>query len=229
MISARAAGASRSWLRAAGLRSLGVQSRAASGAAARKLYEYRVYSLQPEHFPAFMKLTNESMHMRTAHSKLLGYFLSEIGGVNEVVHLWEYDSLPARQQVREALVKDSAWMEGYMAKMRPMLQRQENSLMVATSGTVLDQSSSGGVYEVHLGSPDALWTSVREQHAAKVGDFRVIGGAHLGKEVSVWNYASLQKVNDTCDALAGAISEGQSVTLDGYTKVAFPAPFSPLQ
>ncbi len=28
--------------------------------------------------------------LRTAHSKLIGYWSTDLGGVNEVVHIWEY-------------------------------------------------------------------------------------------------------------------------------------------
>ena len=38
----------------------------------------------------FMQLTNDNIHLRTAHSKLLGYWTTEYGGLNEVTHLWQY-------------------------------------------------------------------------------------------------------------------------------------------
>ena len=37
-----------------------------------------------------MQLTNDNIHLRTAHSKLLGYWTTEYGGLNEVTHLWQY-------------------------------------------------------------------------------------------------------------------------------------------
>ena len=31
------------------------------------------------------------MHLRTSHSKLVGYWITEIGGgIHDVVHIWEY-------------------------------------------------------------------------------------------------------------------------------------------
>ena len=55
-----------------------------------KFYELRTYSIQPARFGEFLKLTAEKIHMRTAYSKMLGYWATELGGMNEVVHLWEY-------------------------------------------------------------------------------------------------------------------------------------------
>ncbi|KAL6067729.1 negative regulation of ATP citrate synthase [Balamuthia mandrillaris] len=93
------------------------------------VYELRTYTLNPKDYPSFLALTNEQIGLRMSHSKLVGYFTTEIGGINEVVHLWEYNNLSHRQRVREALGKDVTWNENYMAKMRPMLQKQENMLL----------------------------------------------------------------------------------------------------
>ena len=54
------------------------------------MYELRTYSIQPAEFGSFIKLTQEQIHLRTSHSKLLGYWTSDLGGLNEVVHIWEY-------------------------------------------------------------------------------------------------------------------------------------------
>ena len=119
-----------------------------------KIYEFRTYTAHPEHFPEFLKLTNEKIHMRTAHSKLLGYWTTEIGGQNEVVHLWEYDTLTHRQGVRAALVQDKPWNEQYMSKMRGMLQKQDNILLrgIYPEHKFLDPDTEDamGVYEVHF-------------------------------------------------------------------------------
>lgn len=55
-----------------------------------KIYELRTYSLKPEHMKEYLALTAEKFHLRTSHSILHGYWTVELGGVNQVVHLWEY-------------------------------------------------------------------------------------------------------------------------------------------
>lgn len=55
-----------------------------------KMYELRTYAVNPANFGEFLKLTSEKFHLRTAHSRLIGYWATELGGVNEVVHIWEY-------------------------------------------------------------------------------------------------------------------------------------------
>jgi hypothetical protein len=48
------------------------------------------YTLNPKDYGAFLKLTQEKIALRTAHSKLAGYWTAELGGLNQVVHMWEY-------------------------------------------------------------------------------------------------------------------------------------------
>merc|ERR1712071_109166 len=58
-----------------------------------KVYELRTYNIWPQCFKAFLNLTSEEFHLRTAQSKLVGYWTSELGGLNEVVHIWEYGEI----------------------------------------------------------------------------------------------------------------------------------------
>jgi hypothetical protein len=55
-----------------------------------KVYELRTYKIYPQYYKQFLSLTQEHLHLRTAHSKLLGYWTSELGGLNEIFHIWEY-------------------------------------------------------------------------------------------------------------------------------------------
>ncbi len=42
---------------------------------------------------------------------MLGYYSTETGELNQVVHLWAYDSLDDRARRRAALYADPEWME----------------------------------------------------------------------------------------------------------------------
>lgn len=53
-------------------------------------YEFRTYNIRPEQNAAFLKLTNEKIHLRTAHSQLVGYWSVEYGAINQVFHIWKY-------------------------------------------------------------------------------------------------------------------------------------------
>jgi len=91
-----------------------------------KVYELRTYSLKPEHMKEYLTLTAEKFHLRTTHSVLHGYWTVELGGVNQVIHLWEYDSYDHRAGVRAKLAVDENWISQYFGKILPWFQRQEN-------------------------------------------------------------------------------------------------------
>ena len=55
-----------------------------------KVYEMRTYAVFPGRLRDAVQLIGDNIHVRTAHSKLLGIWTTEMGGMNELIHLWEY-------------------------------------------------------------------------------------------------------------------------------------------
>lgn len=60
---------------------------------------------------------------------LVGYFTSEIGELNQVVHLWAYEGLEDRAQRRRKLLGNEAW-KTYAAKVQPLVLKQENRILL---------------------------------------------------------------------------------------------------
>uniref|UniRef100_A0A8C6WEJ4 NIPSNAP domain-containing protein n=1 Tax=Neogobius melanostomus TaxID=47308 RepID=A0A8C6WEJ4_9GOBI len=94
----------------------------------RALYEFRVYDVQPHLYTPFLQLTNQKIHLRTAHSQLIGYWSVEYGALNQVFHIWKYDSYSARSAVRSSLAQDPDWLQQYISKAIPMLSKQTNEV-----------------------------------------------------------------------------------------------------
>ena len=55
-----------------------------------KIYELRIYSFKPTNAKTFIEKSRVAMPTRYKHSTGVGYFFSEIGGLGESVHIWEY-------------------------------------------------------------------------------------------------------------------------------------------
>ena len=53
-----------------------------------------------------------------------------MGGLNAVTHLWEYQDLEHRAQIRANLAADPIWISDYVTHLTPMLQAQANSGIV---------------------------------------------------------------------------------------------------
>ena len=49
-----------------------------------------MYAIRPDKFGECMQIIENNIHIRTAHSKLVGFWITEMGGINEVYHLWEF-------------------------------------------------------------------------------------------------------------------------------------------
>ncbi|KAF3821201.1 hypothetical protein GH733_011354 [Mirounga leonina] len=54
-------------------------------------YEFRTYCLKPSKMNEFLENVKKNIHLRTAHSELVGYWSVEFGGqMNKVFHIWKY-------------------------------------------------------------------------------------------------------------------------------------------
>jgi hypothetical protein len=59
---------------------------------------------------------------------LIGYFYSEIGPLNQIIHMWGFSDLNDRQQRRETLAKTPGWAK-YHEKIRTLIISQETQIM----------------------------------------------------------------------------------------------------
>jgi hypothetical protein len=76
-------------------------------------YELRTYTLDPLKMADWLALyQSHALAVQSEHlGKLVGFFTSEFGEVNQVVHVWAYTSLDDRMQRRAAMAADPRWAE----------------------------------------------------------------------------------------------------------------------
>jgi hypothetical protein len=95
------------------------------------IVEMREYTLHAGKVPEYLQLyEREGLEIqREILGHLVGYYATEVGdAVNQVVHLWAYESFEDREARRQRLAADPGW-QSYLHKMRPMLVAQRNRLM----------------------------------------------------------------------------------------------------
>lgn len=96
------------------------------------IVDLRTYTMVPGRLKAFLELyEREGLPVQRRHQgQPLGYFVTEIGTQNQVVHLWAYESLSDREKRRAALDADPEWM-AYRAKSAAAgnVQLQENKIL----------------------------------------------------------------------------------------------------
>ena len=74
--------------------------------------EIRTYWCKVGTTRAFLEhYEKEGLRLQARHlGEPLGFFVSEIGNLNEIVHLWGFESLADRECRREALMQDEKWL-----------------------------------------------------------------------------------------------------------------------
>lgn len=95
--------------------------------------EERMYTLHPGKIPDYLKLyQEEGMAIQTRIlPALVGYYTSEIGTLNLVVHMWAYEDLKQRAEYRAKMMADPAW-QAYVRKVTPLIVHQESRILVPT-------------------------------------------------------------------------------------------------
>ncbi len=98
------------------------------------LVEMRTYTAHPGKWRDYLKLYEaEGLAIqKRILGRMVGYYTTEIGELNQIVHLWAYEDLNERAQRRTALLQEPQW-QSYVAKMLPLLQRQESKILTPTS------------------------------------------------------------------------------------------------
>jgi hypothetical protein len=98
------------------------------------IIEERDYLLHPGKVPEFLKLyETECFPVQTRIlGNLIGFFTSEIGELNHVVHLWGYSSLDERARRRALLFQDEGF-QAYFGKVKPLIMTMTNRILVPTS------------------------------------------------------------------------------------------------
>jgi hypothetical protein len=84
-----------------------------SGVKQKMVVDHRTYTFHPLKMPKWIALYEEyGLPVQLRHlGNLLGFFQTEIGTLNQVIHLWGFDDLNDRQRRRAEMAKDPAWHE----------------------------------------------------------------------------------------------------------------------
>ena len=94
------------------------------------IVEMRTYVLQPGQQTTFLRLMEQEgiLIERPVLGRLLGFYSTEIGVLNQVIHLWGYDSFEERQRRRGLLAANVEWL-AFLPKVIPMIRDMQNQLL----------------------------------------------------------------------------------------------------
>ncbi len=161
------------------------------------LYELRTYRLKPGTVPEYEERFAAGIEARQKYSRLVGFWHTEIGPLNQVLHLWAYETLQQRAEARDAARKDGAWPPpGVM----DLTVTMDNDIL--TPSTVNDSLDGprewGSLYELRMYTyPSGVIRHVMEQFTAGVAarlELSPLGGffmselGELNRFYQLWPY-----------------------------------------
>lgn len=98
------------------------------------VYEMRTYTLKIGKTHEYLRHFEEiGLPLITKYAKLVGYWYTEIGELNQIIHIWAYENMEQRAQARKALYSDREWLEKFIPVAMTLLEKQENKILYPTN------------------------------------------------------------------------------------------------
>ncbi|MGE0876083.1 MAG: NIPSNAP family protein [Burkholderiales bacterium] len=208
------------------------------------IYEMRTYDLKPRSLPEVLKRWTEAYEKRRKLSELAAFWYTEIGPLNQIVHVWPYKDLEERGRIRAAALAAGGWPP----KTAEFIVSMRSEIMIPWEGSPLLPSGDAGpifemrTYTINPGDQPKVqkaWAKAlpdRVKLSPVIATwFSELGG--LNKFVHVWPYKSLEQRMQVRQA---AIASGKwppvpdqgpdfFSTVSQENKILLAAPFSPLR
>lgn len=211
------------------------------------LYEMRTYTLRPGTLGDMVKAASTvSRDIRgDNYGKLEGYWSTEIGPLNQVMHLWSYKDYDERTRLRAELAKNPRWGAEYLPLIRGLLMRQDIRLMNALIAPVAP-ATSGNVYELRNyrakpGGAVRQWLEIFTgalKHREKYSKIVELWQTEFGQPNEVCHMWAYPDLNARAKARGDAANDpgwkeflGKSGSFldEMHSTIMLPAPHSPLK
>jgi len=204
------------------------------------IVEMRTYQLKPRSAPEVESRFAEALPERIKYSPLAGFWRTEVGPLNTIIHLWPYADLNERQRVRAEALRSGAWPP----RIAEFIDRMEAKILVpAPFSPPLEPRQLGGLYEFrsYIYKPGAIpgvierWSAAlpeRLKLSPLVGAWYTEFGP-LNQWVHVWAYKDAgERERIRAEAIRRGVwppQGGGELLVKQENLLAVPASFSPLR
>ena len=204
------------------------------------IYEIRTYGITPGSLAEVEKRYAEAYDHRKKYSELTAFWHTEIGPLNEIVHVWGYRDLAERARIRGEAAKDPNWPP----KIREFIRTMRSEIVTPFSFVPeVRPGRVGPIFELRYYTlkpgtlPDvASGWEAKLPERMKLSPVVLAGGVEFGQEngfVPIWAYSSLdQRTQVRDEARKKGVwppPGGPDRLLTQENKILLPAAFSPLQ
>jgi hypothetical protein len=210
------------------------------------IYELRTYTVKQGTLPDVVKAASTVSRdiRKDDYGKLEGYWSTDIGPLNQVMHLWGYTDLNERARLRAELAKNPRWGTEYIPLIRPHLIRQEIRLLNPIVAPVAPARSPNVFefrnYRTRPGAPKQ-WTDMivkalpaREKYS-KIVALWITEAPQVNEVCHIWAYSDLnQRAQVRAEASkdpgwTAFLRESAPLVEEMHSTVMLPASHSPLQ
>jgi len=157
--------------------------------------EMRTYKLRPGTIPDFEARFVEGLTARLQFSPLGGLWRSEVGGLNQVVHIWPYESFEERERIAQAARTTGKWPP----KTHEFIVTQESKIIqLASFSPLIEERRLGNLYEFRTytylpGTMPTVLERFGEVMAARTRISPLVMAGHtvigpLNQYIHVWAY-----------------------------------------
>ena len=151
------------------------------------IYEMRTYDLKPRSLVEVEKRFGEAYEHRKKYSELAAFWHTEIGPLNQIIHVWGYKDLDERTKIREAAVKGGNWPP----KIAEFIVRQRAEIMIPFSfSPEIKPAKVGPYFEIRT----YTFAGGELPHIKKLWESAINQRLEYGPVVAVW-HAELGAVN----------------------------------
>ncbi len=96
------------------------------------IFEMRTYQLKVGVLAQYVEQFGRvGLPIVERYCQLVGYWSTESGPLNRVVHIWAFDSVEARRKARARWWSDPEWLNTYLPLAIPLVESQESILLSA--------------------------------------------------------------------------------------------------
>ncbi|CAN5854124.1 NIPSNAP family protein [soil metagenome] len=108
------------------------------------IFEMRTYLMKPGSIPKVEELWGASLPARAKLSRMGGFWRTEVGTLNQIIHIWPYENIAERERVRAEAVKTGVWPP----KIADFVVDMESKILhPAPFSPSLEPAEHGGIYE----------------------------------------------------------------------------------
>ncbi len=108
------------------------------------IFEMRTYLMKPGSIPEVEKRWAAGIDARAKLSRFGGFWRSEVGTLNQIIHVWPYKDLNERAAIRAKAIEMGVWP----VKIQEFILEMESKILhAAPFSPAFEPGQHGGIYE----------------------------------------------------------------------------------